>query len=79
MRRDTTPAWDLQGNYATEVFTEQAVNIIRSHEDNKPLFLMVTHLAPHAANNGKILEAPQSVIDRFKHIPDSNRRTYAGM
>lgn len=79
LRRDQYPAWDLQGKYATDVFTEQAVQIIRNHPDTKPLFLMVSHLAPHAANPGKRLEAPQETIDKFKHIIDSNRRTYAGI
>lgn len=72
------PAWDLAGKYATDVFTEQAIQIIRNHPDNKALFLMISHLAPHAANDGKLLEAPQETIDKFKHIVDSNRRTYAG-
>lgn len=78
LRRDAYPAWDLQGRYATDVFTEQAVQIIRNHPDNKALFLMISHVAPHAANDGKLLEAPQQTIDKFRHIIDSNRRTYAG-
>lgn len=78
LRRDTVPAWDQAGRYATDVFTEQAVNIIRSHQETKPLFLMLSHLAPHAANPGKVLEAPQENINKFRHIIDSNRRTYAG-
>lgn len=40
--------------------------------------MMVSHLAPHAGNEGKPLEAPQETINNFKHIVDSSRRTYAG-
>lgn len=79
LRRDTAPAWDLQGKYATDVFTEHAVSLVKKHDDSKPLFLMVAHVAPHAANDGKLLEAPQDTIDKFRHIIDSNRRTYAAM
>lgn len=80
LRRDTYPAWDQQGKYATDVFTEEALQIIRNHpSESKALFLMLAHLAPHAANDGKLLEAPQATIDKFRHVIDSNRRTYAGM
>lgn len=36
-------------------------------------------MAPHAANKGKFLEAPQETVDKFSHIPNVDRRTYAGM
>lgn len=78
LRRDGEPAWDLVGQYATDVFTDYAVNTIQSHDTSKPLFMMISHLAPHAGNEGKHLEAPQKTINNFKYIVDSNRRTYAG-
>jgi hypothetical protein len=71
-------AWDLDGQYATDVFTEEAVRIIQEHDSTTPLFLYLSHLAVHAGNAGKLLEAPQEVIDKFRHIPEPNRRTYAG-
>jgi arylsulfatase B len=71
-------AWDLEGQYATEVFTEEALRIIEEHDKCKPLFLYLSHLAVHAGNTGKLLEAPQEIINRFKHIKEPNRRTYAG-
>lgn len=40
--------------------------------------MYLSHLAVHAANRGKFLEAPQEVINRFQHIADPNRRTFAG-
>lgn len=55
------------------------MNFINNHNpDEAPLFLYVAHLAVHAANAGKLLEAPQEEIDKFRHIIDPNRRTYAG-
>lgn len=41
--------------------------------------MMLTHVAPHGGNVGKLLEAPQARINRFKYIADANRRTYAGI
>ncbi|XP_039279274.1 arylsulfatase B [Nilaparvata lugens] len=79
LRRNGSIAYDLQGRYATDVYTEEAVNVIHSHPVGRPLFLYVAHLAVHAGNRGKLLEAPQEVINRFQHIVDPQRRTYAAM
>ncbi|KAK6619653.1 hypothetical protein RUM43_012410 [Polyplax serrata] len=79
MRRNVTSAFDLSGRYATDMFTDEAVELIRTHPKNKPLFLYMSHLAVHAGNNGKFLEAPQDAINRFQHIADPNRRTFAAM
>jgi arylsulfatase B len=35
-------------DYATDLFTDEAISIIQNHNKTKePLFLMVNHLAPH--------------------------------
>lgn len=78
LRRDKEPAWDVVGTYATDAFTDHAIEVIDKHDTTKPLFMMMSHIAPHAGNEGKHLEAPQQTINKFKHIIDSNRRTYAG-
>jgi hypothetical protein len=70
--------WQLDGQYATDDFTSVSVNTIRHHNRTTPLFLYVAHLAVHAGNAGKLLEAPQEAVNNFAHIPDPNRRTYAG-
>ena len=76
-----TTAWDLVGRYATDVLTDEAVRIIQGHDVSSlgpPLFLYLAHLAVHSGNRGKFLEAPQPEIDKFTHIIDPNRKTYAG-
>ncbi|PNF27139.1 hypothetical protein B7P43_G08558 [Cryptotermes secundus] len=78
-RRNMDTAWNLEGQYATEVFTEEALRIIEQHDTGKPLFLYLSHLAVHAGNTGKLLEAPQEIINTFRHIKEPNRRTYAAM
>ena len=77
-RRNMETAWELDGQYATDVFTNVSVDIIRSHNKSTPLFLYVAHAAVHAGNVGKPLEAPQEIVNKFSYISDPNRRTYAG-
>jgi hypothetical protein len=77
-RRNMETAWEFDGQYATDVFTNVSMDIIRSHNKSTPLFLYVAHAAVHAANIGKALEAPQEIINKFSYISDPNRRTYAG-
>lgn len=79
MRRNYTTAWDLVGKYATDIFTDEAVDLIENHPPSKPMFMFLSHLATHAGNEGKWLEAPQEEIDKFSYIHDPNRRTYAAM
>ncbi|PSN49059.1 hypothetical protein C0J52_10595 [Blattella germanica] len=81
LHRNLSTAWDLAGRYATDVFTDEAVRIIQAHDYTPlgpPLFLYMAHLAVHSGNRGKLLEAPQAEIDKFRHITDPHRRTYAG-
>ena len=77
-RRNMETAWDLDGQYATDVFTNVSMDIIKSHNKSTPLFLYLAYSAVHAANVGKPLEVPQEIINKFSYISDPNRRTYAG-
>lgn len=59
--------------YLTDVLSREAVNYI---EENKaqPFFLYLAYNAPHAP-----LQATQKYLDRFPHIQDTKRKTYAAM
>jgi arylsulfatase B len=87
--RDFTPGYDFRknedtyygmehGSYATDLFNDEAVNIIKNHDDKNPLFLMLNSLAPHTGNDYQLLQAPQKEIDKFSYIEDKNRRVLAG-
>lgn len=65
-RRNMETAWDLDGQYATDVFTNASVDIIRRHNKSTPLFLYVAHAAVHAANVGKTLEAPKEIVNKIQ-------------
>ena len=78
-RRNMTVAWEDYGNYATDIFTDEAVRIIDEHNDKDPLFLYLAHLAVHSANTYSPLQAPEDAINKHSYIEDENRRKFAGM
>ncbi|KAF7992279.1 hypothetical protein HCN44_001604 [Aphidius gifuensis] len=67
--------------YATDVFTDEAVEIITKHNKSQPLYLQISHLAPHASDAVETLETRDinSVNKEFGYIRDSKRRKFAGM
>lgn len=68
-----------RGVYVTDLLSNEAERLIREQPaKQKPLFLMLSHLAPHAANDNDPLQAPEEEIRKFGHIKDLNRRKYAG-
>ncbi|XP_003702313.2 arylsulfatase B [Megachile rotundata] len=79
MRRGMEAAWDLHGQYSTDVFTSEAVKLINNHNDSKPLFLYLAHAAVHSGNPYDPLPAPDVDVAKFTNIFDYNRRRFAGM
>ncbi|XP_018345852.1 PREDICTED: arylsulfatase B-like [Trachymyrmex septentrionalis] len=77
MHRGDAPAYGLTDKYVTDLFTDEAVRIIQTHDPSRPLYLQISHLAVHAP-----LENPQDYDHydkRFMHIVEQNRRKYAKM
>ncbi|GLH14180.1 Arylsulfatase B [Gryllus bimaculatus] len=79
MRRGLEPAWELHGQYSTEVFTAEAERLIAAHNASRPLFLLLAHAAVHSANPYSPLPAPDNVVARFDDIQDYPRRRFAAM
>lgn len=68
-----------RGVYVTDLLTAEAERLIKDHADKEqPLFLMLSHLAAHTANEDDPLQAPEEEIQKFSYIKDPNRRKYAG-
>ncbi|KAJ2950343.1 hypothetical protein O0L34_g8574 [Tuta absoluta] len=78
-RRNFTTAHDLFGKYATDVYTEEAIRVIRAHNASEPLFLMVAHSAVHSGNPWEPIRAPDRLVDSFSHIADPSRRRFAAV
>ncbi|MGD8239116.1 MAG: sulfatase-like hydrolase/transferase [Armatimonadota bacterium] len=72
--------------YATNVITDEAVRYIEDNRDD-PFLLMISYNAPHYGKGWddkedeflNILQAPRDYMDKFTHIEDPTRRTYAAM
>lgn len=60
--------------YDNSLFGQEAVRVVREHDQASPLFLYLAFTAPHTP-----FQAPQAYVDRFAHIDDENRRLYAAM
>jgi len=59
--------------YLTDEFSHEAVDfIVKNHE--KPFLLFLSYNAPHTP-----MQASQKYLDRFNHIDDKLRKTYAAM
>ncbi len=64
-----------EDGYFTTLIGNEAVNIIKTHDTSKPLFLYVASLAPHAP-----YQAPKADVDAYKDAAgDVHRHTYAAM
>lgn len=60
-------------DYLTDELSSAAVDFIDRHSDS-PFFLYLAYNAPHTP-----LQATQKYLDRFSHIEDLKRKTYAAM
>ena len=61
--------------YLTEELSDRAVDFVaRKAGSDQPFFLYLSYNAPHSP-----LQAPEAYRDRFAHIEDPKRRTYAAM
>lgn len=79
MRKNLSVNWDTINQYATDLFTDKAVDTIKNHDKSQPLFMMLTHLAPHTANEYDPMQAPEQEINKLYYIQNRNRRVYAAM
>jgi arylsulfatase A-like enzyme len=71
LNRNTTPVEESE--YITDAFSREAVAFVDRNKQ-KPFFLYLAYNAPHTP-----LQATEKYLDRFQHITDKKRRTYAAM
>ena len=69
--RDHVP--EKTDEYLTDEFSNEAVSFVERNQD-RPFFLYLAYNAPHGP-----LQATQKYLDRFDHIKNKKRKTYAAM
>lgn len=79
MRDNITPATSTLGNYSTTLFTDVAIKKIQDHNQDNPMFMLLTYTAPHAGYSTDPLQVPEEIVSRFDYISDPDRRRYAAM
>jgi len=60
--------------YSTRLIADEAIRLIRSRDEARPMLLVACFNAPHLPN-----EAPSEAIERTAHIADPHRRVHAAM
>ncbi|KAK0097327.1 hypothetical protein PV326_002412 [Microctonus aethiopoides] len=80
-QNELKPDMSNKNKYATDIFTDEAVKIIDKHDDDQPLYLQISHLAPHSSDGLETLETRDlaEVNETFAYIQEIHRRKYAGM
>jgi arylsulfatase A-like enzyme len=62
-----------ESEYLTDALSREAVNYIQKYKD-QPFFIYLAYNAPHGP-----LQATEKYLQRFEHIEDEKRKTYAAM
>ncbi|XP_026322207.1 arylsulfatase B-like [Hyposmocoma kahamanoa] len=73
-----SPVLNAKG-YLTDLLTERAKQVIRNHDTSSPLYLHMSHAAPHTGGGLVNLQPPEDTIAPNNHIAHSARRLYAGL
>ncbi|XP_046566685.1 arylsulfatase B-like [Haliotis rubra] len=73
-RRNKEVDREDKGKYSADVYTERAIEIIKTHDKSKPLYLYLPFQSVHVP-----LEVPKRFEDMYKNIETINRRIYCGM
>jgi arylsulfatase A-like enzyme len=77
LERNGDPLTTFSSDYLTDFFTDESLAWIRSRhaaDSKSPWFLFLSYNAPHGP-----LQARKDDLERFNHITNQKRRTYAAM
>ncbi|KAL0121278.1 hypothetical protein PUN28_008741 [Cardiocondyla obscurior] len=68
-------------DYMTDLITDEAENIISSHDTDKPMYLQLAHLAAHSSDAEDVMEVRdwEETNATLGYIKDLNRRKFASV
>lgn len=69
---------EYEGEYATDLYTRKAIEVINNQSKDKPFLLLLNHLACHTGNDNVPLQAKPEDLARFPNITNPQRKLYAG-
>ncbi|XP_063824556.1 arylsulfatase B-like [Ostrinia nubilalis] len=75
---DMDPVED-ESRHLTNILTEKAVQVIREHNTSTPLYLHISHAAPHIGGALTDLQPPLDSLKDNEYIAHPLRRLYAGL
>ena len=79
-RRWNTPDWYrntepiTEDGYATDLLANEAIKKLKTRDQARPFLLYLPFGAGHTP-----LQAPAELIEKYSHVANANRRTYAAM
>ncbi|XP_028982499.1 arylsulfatase B isoform X2 [Diachasma alloeum] len=79
MRRNMSVSYETKNRYSTDLYTEETVRLIDTHDKTTPMFIYLAHAAVHSGNSENLLQAPDEEVVKFFYISDPERRKYAAM
>lgn len=77
IERNGTPVKEFSSEYITDFFTDEGLRFIEqqsTQQPQKPWFVFFSYNAPHTP-----MQALPADLEKFSHITDKKRRTYAAM
>ncbi|QDT58341.1 Arylsulfatase [Stieleria bergensis] len=77
IERNGTPVTEFSSEYITDFFTDEGLRFIdwqSEQQPKQPWFVFFSYNAPHTP-----MQALPNDLERFSHITDKKRRTYAAM
>ena len=60
--------------FSTEKYTDEAIQLIESHNTSEPLFLYIAYQAVHVGNGNNPIHAPDAYINRSPYFTNRRRR-----
>ncbi|EEC06521.1 arylsulfatase B, putative, partial [Ixodes scapularis] len=69
--------WAEEKEYATYYYTRKTVEIIRCHDKSTPMFLFLSHQAPHVSGGRPLLQVPTHGVRNVSYIGENNRTLFA--